>query len=233
MRECAPTTSERRRPRRCRGGAIAAIRESDATRYMYFILGLTLCTGVVRWLRPLPKLLCPRRPMAPPELFGGSIGVGKRVAKEEGAGARISEDDNEPDLLKLSPVGEVLHRATEAGSGVLSAGRCVSPTGWSPPGVHVHISRALVAHITEPGWCHLMPHTSASQPSLITRAGRPWVRHEGWLLKESGGPMSSYQPRYFVVAGGKLEYYKEEAPKVRVRARGRGRVGVGVGVGVG
>jgi hypothetical protein len=100
--------------------------------------------------------------MAPPELFGGSIGVGKRVAKEEGAGARISEDDNEPDLLKLSPVGEVLHRATEAGSGVLSAGRCVSPTGWSPPGVHVHISRALVAHITEPGWCHLMPHTSAS-----------------------------------------------------------------------
>jgi len=26
--------------------------------------------------------------------------------------------------------------------------------------------------------------------------------------------MSSYQPRYFVVAGGKLEYYKEEAAKV-------------------
>ena len=29
--------------------------------------------------------------------------------------------------------------------------------------------------------------------------------------------MSSYQPRYFVVAGGRLEYYKEEAPKVSLK----------------
>jgi len=92
---------------------------------------------------------------------------GKRsIAKEEGT--RTGEEDNEPDLIKLSPVGEVLRRATEAGSGVLSI-------------------------------------------------GRPWVRHEGWLLKESGGPMSSYQPRYFVVAGGKLEYYKEESAKVSLK----------------
>ena len=54
-------------------------------------------------------------------------------------------------------------------------------------------------------------------PSTLARTGRPWVRHEGWLLKESGGPMSSYQPRYFVVAGGKLEYYKEESAKVSLK----------------
>ena len=30
--------------------------------------------------------------------------------------------------------------------------------------------------------------------SGVLSVGRPWVRHEGWLLKESGGPMSSYQP---------------------------------------
>ena len=29
--------------------------------------------------------------------------------------------------------------------------------------------------------------------------------------------MSSYQPRYFVVAGGKLEYYKEESAKVSLK----------------
>ena len=46
---------------------------------------------------------------------------------------------------RMSYARQVLRRATEAGSGVLSV-------------------------------------------------GRPWVRHEGWLLKESGGPMSSYQP---------------------------------------
>ena len=75
--------------------------------------------------------------MPPPDaLFSGSIGSSKRsVAKEEGAGARNSDDDNEPDLLKLSPVGEVLRRATEAGSGVLSIGRCVPPlpTPRAPP----------------------------------------------------------------------------------------------------
>jgi S1-C subfamily serine protease len=43
------------------------------------------------------------------------------------------------------------------------------------------------------------------------------VRHEGWLLKESGGPMSSLQPRFFVVIGGKLEYYKEETTKVSLK----------------
>ena len=103
--------------------------------------------------------------------------------------SRSSEEDGEHDLFKLSPVGEVLRRAAEEGAGVLAVGRCVA-CGCE-------------------AWCHRC-HALA-----LTRTGRPWVRYEGWLLKESGvGPLSSYRPRYFVVAGGKLEYYKEEAAKV-------------------
>ena len=89
------------------------------------------------------------------------------------------EEEHEPDLLKLSPVGEVLRRATEAGSGVLSI-------------------------------------------------GRPWVRHEGWLLKE-GGLTSSYSARFFVVVGGKLEYYKEETSKVSLKNCENQPLGVSLG----
>ena len=42
---------------------------------------------------------------------------------------------------------------------------------------------------------------------------RPWVRHEGWLLKEAG-LASSWHPRYFAVSGDMLEYFKEEAIRV-------------------
>ena len=63
--------------------------------------------------QPRPLARRSRRDMAPAEvLFAGSIGSGKlSVAKEEAGGSmRSGEDDNEPDLLKLSPVGEVLRR---------------------------------------------------------------------------------------------------------------------------
>lgn len=106
--------------------------------------------------------------------------------------SRSSEEDGEHDLFKLSPVGEVLRRAAEEGAGVLAVGRCVV-CGCEP-------------------WCHRR-HALA-----LTRTGRPWVRYEGWLLKESGvGPLSSYRSRYFVVAGGKLEYYTEVAAKVSLK----------------
>ena len=99
----------------------------------------------------------------------GPSGEEEREQQEHAAGS----------LLKLSPVGEVLRRATEAGSGVLSI-------------------------------------------------GRPWVRHEGWLLKE-GGLTSSFQARFFVVVGGKLEYYKEEAAKLNMKNVGDTPLGVVVG----
>ena len=85
--------------------------------------------------------------------------MGKRsVAKEEGASARNTEEDDEPDLLKLSPVGEVLRRASEAGSGVLSVGRCARRTGWSPPG----ITRTYHGHDTQYA-CEPVPQRQAAQ----------------------------------------------------------------------
>ena len=47
--------------------------------------------------------------------------------------------------------------------------------------------------------------------------GRPWVRQEGWLLKESSGLGGGWQLRYFVVAGDRLEYFKEEVTKLSLR----------------
>ena len=88
--------------------------------------------------------------MAPPD-FAGSIGLGKRsVAKEEGASARSTEEDDEPDLLKLSPVGEVLRRASEAGSGVLSVGRCAIADRMVTAPDHAHISRPRHPYACEP-----------------------------------------------------------------------------------
>ena len=136
MRACAPTTRES-----------SAIRAMFGTAPRSFARGRHPADELPVRCRP-PRAPAERRSaragggagsaavaMAPPD-FAGSIGLGKRsVAKEEGANARNTEEDDEPDLLKLSPVGEVLRRASEAGSGVLSVGRCAMPTGWSPPGV--------------------------------------------------------------------------------------------------
>ena len=107
--------------------------------------------------------------MAPPD-FAGSIGLGKRsVAKEEGANARNTDEDDEPDLLKLSPVGEVLRRASEAGSGVLSVGRCAMLTGWSLPG----ITRTHHGHgISTPASQCLSDKPAPARPPLASERGR-------------------------------------------------------------
>ena len=53
--------------------------------------------------------------------------------------------------------------------------------------------------------------------SGMLATGRPWVRQEGWLLKESSGLGGGWQLRYFVVAGDRLEYFKEEVTKLSLR----------------
>ena len=115
--------------------------------------------------------------MAPPD-FAGSIGLGKRsVAKEEGANARNTDEDDEPDLLKLSPVGEVLRRASEAGSGVLSVGRCAMLTGWSLPG----ITRTYHGHgISTPASQCLSDKPAPARPPLASERGRVARDAECW-----------------------------------------------------
>ena len=52
--------------------------------------------------------------------------------------------------------------------------------------------------------------------SGVLTVDRPWVRHEGWLLKEAG-MAGSWHPRYFAVRGDVLEYFKEETAKLSVK----------------
>ena len=60
-------------------------------------------------------------------------------------------------------------------------------------------------------------HRATESGSGMLATGRPWVRQEGWLLKESSGLGGGWQLRYFVVAGDRLEYFKEEVTKLSLR----------------
>ena len=60
-------------------------------------------------------------------------------------------------------------------------------------------------------------HRATESGSGMLATGRPWVRQEGWLLKESSGLGGGWQLRYFVVAGDRLEYFTEEVTKLSLR----------------
>eukprot|EP00967_Tisochrysis_lutea_P118513 scaffold192564_cov35-Tisochrysis_lutea.AAC.2 len=80
---------------------------------------------------------------------------------------------------------------------------------------------------SEPERCSYLSAHSLSQPAaaMLPAAGtdgrgvlstvRPWVRREGWLLKE-GGIANSYHLRYFAVAADFMLYFKEESLKLRL-----------------
>jgi hypothetical protein len=49
----------------------------------------------------------------------------------------------------------------------------------------------------------------------VLSLGRPWVQHEGWVLKEAG-LAGGWHLRFFVVSGDRLEYFKEERVKLEL-----------------
>ena len=50
----------------------------------------------------------------------------------------------------------------------------------------------------------------------LLAVGRSWVQFEGWVLKE-GGMAGGWHPRFFVVSGDRLEYFKEEKLRIEVK----------------
>ena len=118
--------------------------------------------------------------MAPPDvLFAGSLGSGKRsVAKEEAGGSmRSGEDDNEPDLLKLSPVGEVLRRAHAHSLPHATARRRMHTARPS----HSHRTRTARPCLStrRVPYARQVLRRATEAGSGVLSVGRPWVRHEG------------------------------------------------------
>ncbi len=60
----------------------------------------------------------------------------------------------------------------------------------------------------------LSPPAAALHDAKPLTRNRPWIRHEGWLLKETRRAIHITHPRYFAVDQTTMHYFKEENIKL-------------------